>query len=112
MDLTSLAQMTGIAGGLGLFFWKIIDKRFDQIDKKFENLDEKFKEVKEEFKAVRSEIKEVRDTTFEIKERLSALESETILYNLIPDENKRSEAAKRMWEKRKTKKLIKHTPDK
>ncbi len=105
MDLTSLLQMTGVAGGLGLFFWKIIDKRFDSIDKQF-------MEVKEEFKAVRVEIKEVRDTTFEIKERLSTLEAETILYNLIPDGNKRSEAAKRMWEKRKTKRLLKHAPTK
>lgn len=111
--------MTGVAGGLGLFFWKIIDKRFDKIDKKFAHIDEEFKSVREEFKSVREEFKsvrkeiaEVKDVTFEIKERLAFLEAETILYNTIPDSNKRSEAAKKMWERKRQKRLLKHTPSK
>lgn len=126
--------MTGVAGGLGLFFWKIIDKRFDQIDKKFEKIDERFEtmwnkiderfamareEMLDNFRAVNNrfekvdkEISEVKNAVFEVKERLAFLEAETILYNIIPNENKRSEAAKRMWERKRQKKQIKHTPAK
>lgn len=112
MDLTSLLQMTGVAGGLGLFFWKIIDKRFDKMDKQFEEINEKFEKIDSEFKSVRQEIREVRDVVYDVKERLSVLEAETILYNIIPDENRRSEAAKKMWTKRREQRLIKHSPNK
>lgn len=98
MEFVDLATIIGSTVGIGAFFWKIIDKRFDKIDVKFEKIDEKFERVWEEFK-------DLREGVHEIKERVSVLEAETIMYNIIPDENKRSEAAKRMWDKRRAKRL-------
>lgn len=96
---------------MGAFFWKILDKRFDKIDDKFLKIDDKFlrieEKIEQKFDRVFDEFKEVRREIHEVKERLGALEAETIVYNLIPDENKRSEAAKRMWDRRRAKRLPK-----
>ena len=103
MDWAHLSELIGVVGGMGFFFWKIIDKRFDKIDDRFEKIDKRFDKVDEELKDIRMEVRDVR-------ERVSVLEAETIMYNIIPDENRRSEAAKRMWHKRRAKRLVKHQP--
>ena len=78
----------------------IWDKRFEQINKRFDKIDENFKEV-------HLEIKEIRHDISDVKERLAFIEASTFFIEISPDPRKRSESAKRMWEKRKERQLEK-----
>ncbi len=89
-------------------------------DKRFDEIKEDIKEIKGDIKDLRSEMKsgfekldrkieDVRYQVIDIRERVSFLEATAIFMNIRPDvetsSSARSEAAKKMWVKRNTKKL-------
>ena len=57
------------------------------------------------FDSLEVDLKEIKKNIHSIDVRLSILESETIMYNMIPDNNARSNAAKESWKRRKQKQL-------
>lgn len=74
-------------------------------DKRFDKIDDQFKEVREEFKLVRGDIKEIREDISDIRERLAGIEMSTIFLQVNPVPPSRSEIAKKMWDKRKSKQI-------
>ena len=45
MDWGLLLELLAVVGGVGAFFWKIIDKRFDQMDEKFDKRFDKIETI-------------------------------------------------------------------
>lgn len=97
-----------------LALWRsFYDKRFDEIKveirdiktdiKEFrKEVKEEFKYVHDEFKRVDGEFKGIRIELNDICQRLTVLETTSILLEINPQPsiNARSEAAKKMWERR------------
>lgn len=79
---------------------------FESLRSKIEEVEDLLLEVLEECKEIKSQTCETWHDTQILSDRLSALETEIIMYSAIPDENKRSEAAKKMWERRRSKELM------
>lgn len=103
---------------IACFGWMIsrMDKKFliadQKNDDRYDKLDLKIDSVKKDLEVkidkLDLKIDKVKDEVSLVKERLAFMEAETVVYNMIPDPNARSEAAKKMWQRRKTKQLMKH----
>lgn len=91
MELTSLAEAIGIALVVGGFYWKLINKRLDKVEER---------------------LRDISKELTEIRINMSGMQAEAILLQTMPDENKRSEAAKKMWERRRAQKALRNSKDK
>ncbi len=115
LSIADVASCLAIFVALITFFISRKDGRFkeirDDIKEVRKDLSDFREGVRSEFKAVReemhSEFKEVRKDIGEVAERLAFVEAETIMYNITPDPISRSEAAKKMWQRRRAKQMLK-----
>ena len=95
MEITAVAA-TAAALISAISLWKSIrDKRFDEIKS----------EMKDGFKEIRQDVKEIKVEISDIKERLAGIEMSTIFLQINPTPPSRSEVAKKMWERRKSKQI-------
>jgi len=89
---------------IAIFWHNIRDKRFEQIDKRFDEMKADFKELKDDVKGIHVDISD-------IKERLTAIEISTIFLSVRNESgdtaSSRSEAMKRVWERKNAKKIEK-----
>jgi len=106
----TLSEIAAIIAAIvsGLTLWRsITDKRFDEVKEEIKEFKEEVKDFRKEvnvkFDKVDQELKEVRGDLSDVKERIAAIEVSTIFLQVNPDPQSRSEAAKRMWEKRRSK---------
>lgn len=106
-DLDSFLQITVPVAAMFVFWVKRLDKKFEKIDERFEKIDRRFEKIDEKFEKVQQRFDRIDLTLADHGERLSFLEAANVY--TIPIEphipNKRSEIAKEMWRKRRTKKL-------
>jgi septal ring factor EnvC (AmiA/AmiB activator) len=113
LEIVKLCMGSGGLLGIGFMIFKL--GRFAEnfinfkgsVNKDFEKMDKKFDSIEKRFDKVDFEIKEIRRDIYDVKERITYLDAETILYNTITDPNSRSEAAKRSWVRRKAKQVAK-----
>jgi predicted nucleic acid-binding Zn-ribbon protein len=89
------------------------NQKFDSIDKRFDKIDQRFDKVDQRFDNIEFELRDLREDIYGLSERMACLETEALFRNdCSTEENKRSEAAKKMWERRRSRRLLKHSPNK
>lgn len=97
MNLSEIASCVSAVVAIAIFWHNVRDKRFEEIK-------ESIREVKDDVKGIRVEIVDIR-------ERLMALEVATIFINIRNESgdtpSSRSEAMKKVWDKRKENRLEK-----
>lgn len=90
-----------------------VDEQFQRIDEKLHRMDEKFDRMDEKFEGRFSKIDEkldkIQEDVSDVKERLSFLEASSIytMPSEPPKPTTRSEIAKAMWRKRRSKQIEK-----
>jgi hypothetical protein len=97
----------GSGGFLGITF---IIFRMGRMTEKFDNLLNKVvsfqDETRSEFKAIRADLRELNHELSDVKERVAFIESFVFFSEIQAESNNpRSDAARKMWERRKMKKL-------
>lgn len=98
----------GSGGGIGIL---IIIFKMGKATQRFNNLENQVKDLAvkmdQGFTGLNSKIDKVKDEVNAINIRLSILEAETVIFNMIPEPNRRSEAAtRRHAKKREERQLI------
>jgi hypothetical protein len=103
MYVTEIAAIAAALISLYSVWSNKTDKRFDELkaDMKegFAKVDRRFERMEDQMEGVKADISEV-------KERIAGLEMSTIFVQFNPNPVSRSEVAKKMWEKRKAKKVL------
>jgi hypothetical protein len=99
MDWTLIFTGVGALVSLAVLLRGIFDKRFDEIKHQIDDVKTDMKEFRKE---VNGEFKEIRHELNDINQRLTVLETTSILLEINPQAgvNRRSEAAKKIWDKR------------
>lgn len=69
---------TIIAGifGIGAFFYKLQDKKFDKIDQKFDKIDQRFEKIDQKFDKIDQKIEHIGERMGKVENRMTAMETE------------------------------------
>lgn len=111
MEILDIVKICiGTLGLLGIFHLIFKLGRLCERIKGFKSdTENSFKSIDKHMEKATFERSNLHAELYAIRERITFLEAETIMYNTIPDGNTRSEAAKRSWARRKAQAVPKIT---
>lgn len=92
--MTTIEIIHLILGSSGLITAATIFFKCGKIVKSVESLEKKIDDIA-------SDVKDLKKEVHDIDKRLAVLEAETVVFNMIPEPNRRSEAATRRHAKRR-----------